>query len=172
MAGDTGFIFELPVVLGPGISCRPDPSETQTALCPCGESCSGDRVDSTVTVLCCQSSDAFCDAEAASFHAFRVVPVEIVGDEPTRCSLAEGEPADEHVSVYEHSYCRPLTDKDQLWSKVLSLHAKILELDRREESTVAKIRALETEIAILKKDGAVFKEKQKFLEEYISTMVL
>ena len=54
----------------------------------------------------------------------------------------------------------------------MSLHAKILELDRREEGTVAKIRALETEIALLKRDSAIFKEKQKVLEEYISSILL
>lgn len=199
VARDAEIIFELPLVSDTGISCHANLSETQTAACeivadsgvqtasclalsPCSESCSEDQIDSTVTVLCCQSLDPFSDveasADAASFQAalgqaFSFVPMEKVRDEPAGCFSEERGPREgEHISVYEHSYCRPDTDKDQLWSKILSLHAKILELDRREESTMAKIHALETEIAILKKDGAVFKEKQKVLEEYISSMLL
>ncbi|XP_055367706.1 THAP domain-containing protein 5-like isoform X2 [Betta splendens] len=188
VAGDTEVTFELPLVLGTGVSSHSDHPETQThtdayeivadnsvqtAESPCSESCSEDQIDSTVTVLCCQSLDRFSDGEAALCQSFSFVPMEMVGDDPAGCFLEESGPRDgEHVSVYEHSYCRPHTDKDQLWGKIVSLHTKILELDRREESTMAKIHALETEIAILKKDGAVFKEKQKVLEEYISTMVL
>ncbi|KAM9334634.1 THAP domain-containing protein 5-like [Symphorus nematophorus] len=145
-------------------------------------SCPEEQADSTVTVLCCKTLGPFLEGEAnldasalqaALGQAFSFVPVEMVKDEPTGCFLEERGPAEgEHISVYEHSYCRPDTDKDQLWSKILSLHSKILELDRREESTVAKIRALETEISHLKRDGAVFKEKQKVLEDYISSMLL
>ena len=135
-----------------------------------------------MTVLCCESLGPFADGDenvdaaalqAALGQAFSFVPVEMVKDEATDCFLEETGPSEgEHISVYEHSYCRPDTDKDQLWSKILSLHAKILELDSREESTVSKIRALETEVALLKRDGAVFKEKQKILEDYISSMLL
>ncbi|XP_071357723.1 THAP domain-containing protein 5-like isoform X2 [Trachinotus anak] len=182
-----------------GISCHTNQSEIQTAagevpgdsgmptasclaLSPCDEPQSEELADSTVTVLCCESLGPFPDGEvnvdvaspqAALGQAFSFIPVEIVKDEPTGCFLGEGGPGEgEHISVYEHSYSRPDTDKDQLWSKILSLHSKILELDRREESAVAKIRALETEIALLRRDGAVFKEKQKVLEDYISSMLL
>uniref|UniRef100_UPI003AAD55E4 THAP domain-containing protein 5-like isoform X1 n=1 Tax=Centroberyx gerrardi TaxID=166262 RepID=UPI003AAD55E4 len=140
------------------------------------------ETDPTVTVLCCESLGPFSDGEAtvdtaalqaALGQAFSFVPVEIIKGESSDCVLEDRGPAEgEHVCVYEHSYCRPDTDKEQLWSKILSLHAKILELDRREESTVAKIRALESEIVHLKRDSAVFKEKQKVLEDYISSILL
>lgn len=199
---DTEITFELPLISDAGdsfgISCHANLSETQTAACeiladssmqtssclarsPCNESHSEDQTNS-VTVLCCQSLDPFSDVEGhvdvASFQAvkgqaFSFVPVEMLQDESTGCFLEEsGTGEGEHISVHEHSYCRPDTDKDQLWSKILNLHAKILELDRREEGTMAKIHALETEIAILKKDGAAFKEKQKVLEDYISSMLV
>ncbi|KAK2858905.1 hypothetical protein Q5P01_003525 [Channa striata] len=198
-AGNTEIIFELPLISDTGISCHASLSEMQAAACEipgdigmparsslsstkCSESHSEDQTDSTVTVLCCDSVGSFCDAEvrvdAAAFQealgqAFSFVPVEMVRNEPTDCFLEERGPSEgEHISVYEHSYCRPDTDKDQIWTKILSLHAKILELDRREESTMAKIHALETEIALLKRDGAVFKEKQKVLEDYISSMLI
>ncbi|XP_042367420.1 THAP domain-containing protein 5-like [Plectropomus leopardus] len=199
IAGEHTEIFQSPLVSESGISCHSDLLERQTAACelpgdsgvtaascltlsPRGEPPSEEQTDSIVTVLCCESLGSFLDgeenADAAALQAalgqtFSFVPVETVKDEPTGCFLEERGPSDgEHISVYEHSYCRPDTDKDQLWSKILSLHAKILELDRREENTVAKIRALETEVAILKRDGAVFKEKQKILEDYISSMLL
>lgn len=88
----------------------------------------------------------------------------MVMDEPT-----DTEGSREHVSVCEHSYSRPDMDEHQLWNKVFSLHAKIFDLDRREESTVAKIRALETEISHLKRDSAVCKEKQKIFKHIISS---
>lgn len=160
----------------------PGDSEMPKASClplsPCSEPHSEELTDSTVTVLCCESLGPLSNGEAnvdvaalqaALGQAFSFVPVEIVKDQTLE---EEGPSEGEHISVYEHSYCRPDTDKDQLWSKILSLHTKILELDRREESTVAKIHALETEIALLKRDGAVFKEKQKVLEGYISSMLL
>ncbi|XP_071357724.1 THAP domain-containing protein 5-like isoform X3 [Trachinotus anak] len=199
VAEHTEMIFQLPLVSDTGISCHTNQSEIQTAagevpgdsgmptasclaLSPCDEPQSEELADSTVTVLCCESLGPFPDGEvnvdvaspqAALGQAFSFIPVEIVKDEPTGCFLGEGGPGEgEHISVYEHSYSRPDTDKDQLWSKILSLHSKILELDRREESAVAKIRALETEIALLRRDGAVFKEKQKVLEDYISSMLL
>ncbi|XP_034528833.1 THAP domain-containing protein 5-like [Notolabrus celidotus] len=149
------------------------------ALSPCNEAFSEAQADSTVTVLCCETLGPLPDGEnvdaatlqAALGQTFSFVPVEMVKDEP--CFSEERGPSEgEHISVYEHAYCRPDTDKDQLWSKILSLHAKIVELDHREESTVGKIRALETEISLLKKDGAVFKEKQKVLEDYISSVLL
>lgn len=201
VARDKEIIFELPLVTDTGDArgtCQSHLSETQTAACeiladsgrqtashlpltPHSESHFEDQTDS-VTVLCCQSLDPFSDMEsrvdAASFQAvqgqaFSFVPAEVVQDESTGCFLEERGPREgEHISVHEHSYCRPDTDKDQLWSKILNLHAKILELDRREESTMVKIHALETEIALLKKDGAVFKEKQKVLEDHISSMLV
>lgn len=202
VAGDTEVMFELPLISDTGDSCgiswHANLSETQAAACeiladtgmqtssclalsPCSESHTEDQTDS-VTVLCCQSLDPFSDVEGhvdvASFQAvqgqaFSFVPVEMLQDESMGCFLEVTGPGEgEHMSVHEHSYCRPDTDKDQLWSKILNLHAKILELDRREESTMAKIHALETEIALLKKDGAVFKEKQKVLEDYISSMLI
>lgn len=195
----TEMIFEPPLVSCTGISCHSNLPEIQTAACvipgdsgmpaaPClalsprREPHSEEQADSAVTVLCYETRGPFVDGEAnvdaAALHAalgqtFSFVPVEMVKDEPTRCFLEERGPGEgEHISAYEHSYCRPDTDRDQLWSKILSLHAKILELDRREESTVAKIHALETDIALLKRDGAVFKEKQKVLEDYISSVLL
>lgn len=191
----TEMIFEPPLLSDTGISCHSNVSEIQTAACdsalptascltlsPSAEAHSEEQPDSTVTVLCCETLGPFSDVDAnvdtaalqaALGQTFSLVPVEMVKDESSGCFFEETEPCEgELISVYEHSYCRPDTDKDQLWSKILSLHAKILELDRREESTVAKIRALETEISLLKRDGAVFKEKQKVLEDHISSMVL
>uniref|UniRef100_A0A8C9ZZE8 THAP domain-containing protein 5 n=1 Tax=Sander lucioperca TaxID=283035 RepID=A0A8C9ZZE8_SANLU len=148
------------------------PTASCIALSPCSEPHSEEKADSIVTVLCCESVGPFSDGEE-NVDAFSYVPVELVMDEPTASFLEDRGPSEvEHIYVYEHSYCRPDTDKDQLWRRILSLHAKILGLDRREESTLAKIRALETEVALLKRDGAVFKEKQKVLEDYISSMLL
>lgn len=196
IAEHTETIFEAPLVSNAGISCA---SEIQTAaqeipgsigtsaasylaLSPCIEPHSEEQADPTLTVLCCQTLGPFSNGEentdadalqAALGQAFSLVPVEMVKDEPTSYFLEEKGPGEgEHISVYEHSYCRPDTDKDQLWSKILSLHAKILELDHREESTVAKIHALETEISLLKRVGAVFGERQKVLEDYISSMLV
>ncbi|XP_061815108.1 uncharacterized protein [Nerophis lumbriciformis] len=58
---------------------------------------------------------------------------------------------EERVTIYEHTYCRQDTARHRLWSKILSLRANILELDRREKNTVVKIQALEAEVALLKK---------------------
>ncbi|XP_019947864.1 THAP domain-containing protein 5 isoform X2 [Paralichthys olivaceus] len=188
VAEHTQMIFDLPQV-----------SDTQTAACEvlgegemptasclavsrCDETHAEEPADAAVTVLCCESLSSFSDGEAnvdaaalqaALGQVFSFATVEMVKDKPQSCSLEERGPGEgEHVSVDEHSYCRLDTDEDQLWSKILSLHAKILELDHREESTMAKIHALETEVALLKRDGAVFKEKQKVLEDYISSMLL
>ncbi|KAM7367048.1 hypothetical protein PAMP_014973 [Pampus punctatissimus] len=192
-------VFELPLVSDTSSFCHSNNPEIQTAACeipgdggrptspclslsPCDELHSEEQADSTVTVMCCEPPGSFSNGEAnvdpATFQAalgqaFSFVPVEIVMDEPAGCFLGDRGPSEEeHVCAYEHSYCRPDMDKDQLWNKILSLHAKILELDRREESTVAKIHTLETEIALLKRDSAVFKEKQKVLEGCISSVLL
>ncbi|XP_032361338.1 THAP domain-containing protein 5 isoform X2 [Etheostoma spectabile] len=196
----TEMIFEPPRLSDTGMSCHSNlSSEIQTAACempgdsgmptascitlsPCSEPRAEEKADSIVTVLCCESVGSFSDGEenveatalqAAMGQAFSYVPVELVMDKPKASFLEDRGPSDgEHIYVYEHSYCRPDTDKDQLWRRILSLHAKILGLDRREESTLAKIRALETEVALLKRDGVVFEEKQKILEDYISSMLL
>ncbi|XP_044041660.1 THAP domain-containing protein 5-like isoform X2 [Siniperca chuatsi] len=191
VAEHTEIMFEPPLVSDTGVPCHSNLSEIQPAACEipgdsgiptasCLAPHSEEQADSTVTVLCCEGpfSNGEANVNAAAIQAalgrtFTFVPVEMVEDEPMGFFLEERGPDEgEHISVYEHSYCRPDTDRDQLWSKILTLHAKILELDRREESTVAKIRALETEIALLKRDGAVFKEKQKVLEDYISSVLL
>ncbi|XP_034433525.1 THAP domain-containing protein 5-like isoform X1 [Hippoglossus hippoglossus] len=192
VAEHTEMISDLPDT---GISCHADLSETQVAACVVpGDSemptasclavspCDQTHADAAVTVFCCESLSSFSNGEAnvdaaalqaALGQVFSFATVEMVKDKPTSCSLEERGPGEgEHVSIYEHSYCRLDTDEDQLWSKILSLHAKILELDRREESTMAKIHTLETEVGLLKRDGAVFKEKQKVLEDYISSMLL
>lgn len=194
----TEMTFEPPLVSDTGISCHSNPSAIQTAACElpddsrmpvasglalsqCIEPHTEEQGDSVVTVLCCGKlgpfSDCEANADATALHAalsqaFSFVPVEI-RDEPTGCFSEERGPDNgELLSIYEHSYCRPDKDKNHLWSKISTLHAKILELDHREESTLAKIRALETEVSLLKRDGAAFKEKQKALEEYISSRVL
>ncbi|XP_029969565.1 THAP domain-containing protein 5 [Salarias fasciatus] len=194
----TEVILELPLLSDTVTSCLSSHSEMQTAACeiagesglptasclalpPCSEAGCEARADSTVTVLCCEPLGPFSDGgavdvpslQAALGHAFSFVPIETIKDKPTECFLEERGPVDgEHISLYEHSYCRPDTNKDQLWKKILSLHAKILELDHREETTVAKIRELENEITLLKRDGAVFKEKQKVLEDFISSVMI
>ncbi|XP_029317353.1 THAP domain-containing protein 5-like [Cottoperca gobio] len=197
VAEHTEMVFESPLVSDTGLCCHSNPSEIRTAACElpgdsamptasclalsqCDEPHSEEQADSIMTLLCCESLGPFLDGEehvdaaalqAALGQTFSFVPVEIVKDKA--CFLEERGPVDlEHISVYEHSYCRPDTDRDQLWRKMLSLHAKILELDHREESTVNKIHALETEVALLKKDGAVFIEKQNILEDYISSVLL
>lgn len=192
--------LELPLSSDTGTSCHSHPSEVQTAVCEepgdggsAVDSCSApalqgselhplEQTDSAVTLLCRESLDIYSrDEESVDSAALRsalgqtfcFVPVEMVQEDPTGCILEYKEPSEgERISVYEHSYCRPDTDKVQLWNKILSLHAKILDLDRKEETTVAKIRALETEIALLKRDDVGFKEKQKVLEDYISSILI
>lgn len=171
-------------------------SETQAAVCEVNRELSGDSggiltasclnlsgetqtlqqldtLDSTVTVLCCESLVPVghlseCEATVDALgQTFRIFPLELrreewVGD------LEEGG----HISVYEHSYSKQDTDQEQLWRKTASLHTKIMELDRREESTVAKIRSLEIEMAHLKKSNIVLKDKQKLLEDYITSALL
>lgn len=179
-----------------GISCHSKPPELQTVACeipgdggihtasylastPAIKPCAKQHADSALTVLCCEKVGHFSSGEtnmdaaalqAALSQAFSFVPGEMIRDEPTVCFFEErGPDKGENISICEHSYCRPDTDKNELWSKITNLHAKILELDRREESTVAKIHALESEISLLKRDSAAFKEKQKVLEDYISS---
>lgn len=181
------------------ISFHSKPPEIQTVACeipsnsgihtasylastPAIKPCAEPHADSALTVLCCEKVGHFSSGrtnmdaaalQAALSQAFSFVPVEMIRDEPTGCFFEErGPDKGEHISICEHSYCRPDTDKNELWSKITHLHAKILELDRREESTVAKIHALETEISLLKRDSAAFKEKQKVLEDYISSRLL
>lgn len=154
----TEMIFEPPLVsLDTGVTCHSDLLEVRTAACELP----GDSGTPTVSCLVLSPRDELHPEEQA----------DSVKDEA--CFSEERGPCEgEHICFYEHSYCRPDTDNDQLWRKILSLHSKILELDRREESTVAKIHALETEVARLKRDGAVFKEKHNILEDYISSMLL
>jgi len=192
VAKDPEGLFELPLVSDTGISRHSDLSEMQTA--PCGlpgdsgrptvsclalSSCNEPRpkvqADSIGTELCCESlglsSDGEENVDAALGHqTYSFVPIRMVTNEPTASFLEERGPCEgEHISVYEHSYCRSDTEGNRLWRKILSLHAKILELDHREESTLAKVRALETEVALLKRDGAVFKKKQNTLEDHTSS---
>lgn len=75
----------------------------------------------------------------------------------------------------DHSYCRGAeTDgqQRQLWRKLWSLRAKVLLLDHREATTVARIHALEREIACLMRANVAFKQKQKSLEGYICSVML
>ncbi|XP_037317758.2 THAP domain-containing protein 5-like isoform X2 [Pungitius pungitius] len=189
--------FELPPVSGhcgqsdlsemrtapcdsPGDSGRPTVS--YLALSPCSNPHPQEQAESIVTVWCCESlgplSDGGDNAQAAALKAalgqtYSFVPVQMVKGEPAACFSEQAGPCErEHISLCEHSYCRSDTDKEELWRKILSLHAKILELDHREESTLTKIHALETEVALLKRDGVVFKEKQKILEDSISSMLI
>ncbi|XP_052359660.1 THAP domain-containing protein 5-like [Oncorhynchus keta] len=168
-------------------------SETQAAVCEVNRELSGDSggiltasclnlsgetqtlqqldtLDSTVTVLCCESLVPVghlseCEATVDALgQTFRIFPLELRREE----WVEEGG----HISVYEHSYSKQDTDQEQLWRKTASLHTKIMELDRREESTVAKIRSLEIEMAHLKKINIVLKDKQKLLEDYITSALL
>uniref|UniRef100_A0A3P9P3I2 THAP domain-containing protein 5 n=1 Tax=Poecilia reticulata TaxID=8081 RepID=A0A3P9P3I2_POERE len=191
----SAMLLKVPLFQESGVTSQSRLPEMHTTVCevtgdsgvsavPClaPPACSEEQTDSIVTVLCCETLGPHSGDEehapCASFAAdqsqtFRFVPVELISDRSLRSFAEETEPGDrEHVLVHEHSYCRADTDKDELWSKMLSLHAKILELDRREESTVAKIHTLENEIALLRRDGAVFKEKQKIVEDCISSVLL
>ncbi|KAM4711583.1 THAP domain-containing protein 5-like [Anableps anableps] len=191
----SAMLLKVPLFPESGLTCQSSLSETHTTDCEVtGESgvsaascltpfiSSREQADSIVAMLCCETLGPHSSDEEhvdrASFSAdqgqtFCFVPVELNRDKSPGRFVEETRPSDrEHILVLEHSYCRPDTDKDELWSKILSLHAKILELDRREESTVAKIHTLEKEIVLLKRDAAVFKEKQKVLEDYISSVLL
>ncbi|XP_054910751.1 THAP domain-containing protein 5-like [Poeciliopsis prolifica] len=191
----SAILLKVPLFQESGVTSQSSLPEMHTTVCevtgdsgvsamPCltPPMCSKEQTDSIVTVLCCETlglpssgeEHALCASFAADqSQTFRFVPVELIRDESLGSFAEETEPSDrEHALVHEHSYCRPDTDKDELWSKILSLHAKILELDRREENTVAKIHTLENEISLLKRNGAVFKEKQKILEDYVSSVLL
>lgn len=195
VAERTEMTVESPELLDTGVSHHSDISGKQTvayelpgemtaasclALSPHAEPHAEEQTDSLVTILRCEKLGPTSGREAntaalqaALCQAFNSVPIEMVRCEQTCCFSEETESnADGQVTIYEHSYCRPDTDKEKLWSKISSLHAKILELGRREEKTMAKIRSLETEITHLKRDGAVFKKKQKALEDFISSRVL
>ncbi|XP_030005211.1 THAP domain-containing protein 5-like [Sphaeramia orbicularis] len=183
--------LELPLAPDSVVTCHSNIPEPQTAksgvpgdtvptapclaLTQCHELHSDRQADSTVTVLCCESLGSFeeVNVSAAEGQTFSFVPVESLKEKTLSSFLEERRPSEgENICVYEHSYCRSDMSKDQLWNKILSLHSKILELDHREECTVARIHALETEIALLKRDGAVFKEKQNILKDYISSVLL
>lgn len=184
-------LLQVPTIPESGIPCQSILPETHSTACkvtgdsgvsapPCPTQsvCPEEQTNSTVAVLGGEtpgphSGDEEHTLDHTSFGAdqsrvFRFVPVELINAESSGSFVEETRPSDrEHILVNEHSYCRPDTGKDELWSKILSLHAKIMELDRREESTVAKIHDLENEIDLLKRDGVVFKEKQRVLEDYI-----
>ncbi|XP_018585452.1 THAP domain-containing protein 5-like [Scleropages formosus] len=78
----------------------------------------------------------------------------------------------ERSLLEEHSYSRQDMDKNQLWNKIASLHMKIMELEKREEGTIAKINSLENTIVHLRKENIVSEEKQKALEGYFTTVFL
>lgn len=172
--------FEPPVVPTSGKPFQSSPLETQTTTCdvtgdvgrPTASSPSGEQAGSIVAVLCYKTLGPLSSREvnadpvlqAALGHTFQSVPFEKVEEKSAHCFVEETEA---HISFYEHSYSRPDLDKDELWNRILGLHAKTLELDLREKNTLAKICALENEVALLKMDEAIFKEKQKFLEDYI-----
>ncbi|XP_062374216.1 THAP domain-containing protein 5-like [Sardina pilchardus] len=77
----------------------------------------------------------------------------------------------EHAGLCEHSYSRQDLDQEQLWGRIAALHAKITELDQREEETLAKIQAAEDTAARLRKQNFVCEEKQKALEEYFAAFL-
>ncbi|XP_041934700.1 THAP domain-containing protein 5-like [Alosa sapidissima] len=83
----------------------------------------------------------------------------------------EGEGEGEHACLCEHSYSRQDLDQEQLWGRIAALHAKITELDQREEETLAKIQAAEDKAAQLRKQNVVCEEKQKALEEYFTAFL-
>ncbi|XP_028666940.1 THAP domain-containing protein 5-like [Erpetoichthys calabaricus] len=70
----------------------------------------------------------------------------------------------------EHSYCRQDTDRDHLWNKIASLHAKITQLEKKEEVTLAKLNSLASLINNLKQENIVSEEKLKALENYFTTL--
>lgn len=176
--------FEPPLRSHTAILCHSafevtDDSRKPTAS-PCNESLHKEHTDSAVTgmhrdklrPLSEKEADVNSSVlEAALSQALNMNSGVMVVDDPTDTE-GSGYGSGAHVSVCEHSYSRPDTDTHQLWRKIFSLHAKILDLDRREESTVAKINALETEISHLKRDSAVCKEKQKILEGIMSSKLV
>ncbi|KAM8909378.1 THAP domain-containing protein 5-like [Spinachia spinachia] len=182
--------FELPPVSG---ICGPSdlseipcdlagdsgrPTMSYLALSTCSDPHLQEQAHPIVTVWCCESPGLLSDGEenaqaSALDQTYSFVPVQMVKSEQAACFSGQTGPCErDHISLCEHSYCRSDTDKEELWRKILSLHAKILELDHREESTLTKIHALETEVALLKRDGVVFEEKQKILGNYLSSMLI
>lgn len=176
--------FEPPMWSHTGVLCQSTCMVTddnrEPALSQCSDPLHKELAYPAMTVLRCEKLRPFFEGEAdvnssvveaALSQAFSINPVVMVMDDPphTEGSIHGNK---EHFSMFEHSYSRPDTGKHQLWRKIFSLHAKILDLDHREESTVAKIHALETEISHLKRDGAVYKEKQKMFEDVISSKMV
>lgn len=180
--------FETPVVPA---SAKTSPSSlpvTQTHICEvtgdAGRPSASPRIGeqgNSVAVLCGEPLKTLSRREAnvdpvalraALGQTFQFVPLERVVTKSAVIKVEEMGPGEEmHVSLYEHSYSRPDLDKDEMWNRIVGLQAKVSELDRREEYTVTKIRTLENEIVLLKKDAAIFREKQKILEDYISSLV-
>ncbi|XP_038159820.1 THAP domain-containing protein 5-like isoform X1 [Cyprinodon tularosa] len=181
-------LLKVPLLPESAISCPSSLLETCTTVCQVtldsgvsAASCltssisSEEQTDSIVELFGCEtlgpSSTNKKHIGGISFQSQQ--NLESIKDKHPGSILEETRLSDgEHTLVHEHSYCRPDTDKDEQLTKILSLHAKILELGRREESTVAKIHCLENEIVLLKRDEAVFREKQKILEDYISSILL
>ncbi|RVE56459.1 hypothetical protein OJAV_G00221470 [Oryzias javanicus] len=144
---------ELPLVLGTGIIFQTEPPEENARMLagsdpkqhPYNKLTPELEADSAVAELCYDADAiALTDTAATFFEENSAV-----------CFSEERAPSNRHrILVDEHSYCRAAdTDRDQLWCKVLCLNAKILELGRREQSTVAKIQALENEITLLQRDA-------------------
>ncbi|XP_030635265.1 THAP domain-containing protein 5-like [Chanos chanos] len=135
------------------------------------------KADSTVTVLCCETAspltsgeqDSDCSNPALMISAVSV-DAEKEGVDSSVEGPEEGTSDGELILPCEHSYFRQDTEKEHLWRRIASLHTKITELDKREESTVAKIKSVESEIAYLKKRNSVCEERQKALEEYFTTV--
>ncbi|XP_036374269.1 THAP domain-containing protein 5-like [Megalops cyprinoides] len=135
---------------------------------------------STMTVLCTEAPAPFSSSEAAldgvPITVSQTVSAPLEQDSKHSRDCVEDcnaqVPDSEHILQYEHSYSRQDTDKGQLWNKIASLHMKIMELEKREEGTVAKINSLETLIAHLKKENIVCEEKQKALEDYFTSVFL
>lgn len=175
--------FEPPLWSHTGVLCHSTCEVTddsrKSALSQCSDPLHKDLADPAMTVPCFEGLRPFFEGEAdvnssvlqaALSQAFSINPVVMIMEDPphTEGSIHGNR---EQFSMFEHSYSRPGTGKHQLWRKIFSLHAKILDLDRREESTVAKIHALETEISQLKRESAVYKEKLMF-ENIVSSKIM
>lgn len=174
--------FQPPLPSRAGIlshsNCEVRGDSRKPVVFQCSDPLHKDLADPAATVLRCEKlhpvleGEAFLNSsvlEAALSQTFSINPVVMVMDMPPN---TEGNIYGNREHFSEHSYSRPDTGKHQLWRKIFSLHAKILDLDRREESTVAKIHALETEISHLKRDSAACKEKQKMFEDIISSKLM
>ncbi|XP_012685686.2 THAP domain-containing protein 5 [Clupea harengus] len=160
-------------------------SQTRVPLC----------VRPAVSVLPCQPAVPFTDSTAGADmvgDSLRTGPSQSVAITPVvrlkvedeqegplsdapRETEGEGGPNEaevegEHACLCEHSYSRQDMDKEQLWSRIAALHAKITELDQREEATLEKVQATEAEVAQLRKQNIVCEEKQKALEGYFTTV--